>query len=320
MAKKVQAPEAMINEAVLQEEPLWLGLMESEEVEEPVEEPAEEPSEELVDGTDTSELAELDSEPEPEPEPEPESEQESKDDGVNWKTRFNGTLQDLKSEREANKELRAKLDLALQQMERLIASKQEKPEPSEETIPDFDDDPTGNLQARLEAANRQIEELRRQTQQTTQATTAQQQMMALRMAIAQQEQSFAAQTPDYPQALAKIREVEKAKLIFAAQESGQQVNEQEIEALLYRNELIAAANLLRQGKNPAQYAYEMAKRFYGYSPAGAEQKSPVDRQAALAAARGAGTGGRPRQQAPTPSASMTIPEFEAALKEAFGPH
>lgn len=138
----------------------------------------------------------------------------------------------------------------------------------ENDVPKFDEDPVGNLDTRL-ARFEQREQLN-----------------TLQRTIADDEHRFAAENPDYYEALDHIRRPAMEELVT------QGISEQQAQAQLAAWELQAAAQAVAAGRRPAETAYSMAK-MRGFS------------------------GGRAAPEV-APDSGSAIPEFEQAMQEMFG--
>lgn len=122
-------------------------------------------------------------------------------------------------------------------------------------VPDFDIDPTSNLNERLS----------RFEQQT--------QLQQLSRAIAADEQRFAQENPDYYDALETIREKHRVML------EAQGVPPDQLDAAMGQQELQAAAQVMQNGASPAKYAYELARTQYGFAGGGGHGDTQYERAA-----------------------------------------
>lgn len=233
--------------------------------------------------------------------------------------RFKAILAELQEERTKRQEAETKAikyETYWEMVERQQQEKAEKAEASKEAIPDFDIDPTANLNARLEATEKAAQEAQMSHQQMAQ-------MQALGQAVKQSEMTFVSQHPDYYDALAHVRDV--VRKTNAPMMKAKGMTDMQIEQMLAQNELAMAAQLLQVGQDPAQYAYEVAKT-YGYQPkenvpeSDAGQQGPdedkLDKmEKGLKMSRGQSGSSKITKQEID---SMSLPEFEAAMAEAFG--
>jgi hypothetical protein len=137
--------------------------------------------------------------------------------------------------------------------------------------PEFQEDPRGYIDHKvlsaLEQTKQQVEEVKSLATQSNQ--TAEEMRFSQHLIAA--EQQFVAQTPDYMDALAHIRQIRMKQLqVFDPNITEAQMREQ-----IIREELGLAKQVAMQGRNPAQVAYEIAKA-YGHVPKAQQQQAPVD--------------------------------------------
>lgn len=253
--------------------------------------PEDEPGEELAATDDTDE--------------EPEGEKPDED------RRFKGILSELQAERQKRQELEQRM----QKYDALWQKLEDQEKEEKEEVPDFEYDPTANLDARL----KQTEELTRQQQAMLQQ---QQQLQALGQAVQAAETSFVAEHPDYYDALNTVREVERKKLEPFAQAQGW--TDAQINQYLAEQELAAAAQLIQTGVNPAEYAYRVAQT-YGYQPQKEDDakggkkgdiEDKLDRmEKGLKMSRTPSAGEKLTKDKVD---SMSLHEFEEAMAESFG--
>ena len=183
-----------------------------------------------------------------------------------------GALREEREKRKAAQAENQQLSEKLGRIEALISEMQKRQQPAEEQKPQgpqFDDDPIQYLKARQDAHDahqRQME--------------AQQQFVG---ALHQREEAFRQQNPDYDQAVAFA----KASRIQELQAMGYP-NAPEI---VNREAVALAADLMRQGRNPAEgfYAYSKARGYQTATQPPANQQ--IDKTAAREQTRSLGTGG-----------------------------
>jgi hypothetical protein len=154
-------------------------------------------------------------------------------------------------------------------MERELAALRNPPK-QPAAAPEFQEDPRGYIDHKvlsaLEQTKQQVDEVKNLATQSNQ--TAEEMRFTQHLVAA--EQQFVAQTPDYMDALAHIRQIRMKQLqVFDPNITEAQMREQ-----IIREELGLAKQVAMQGRNPAQVAYEIAKA-YGHVPK-AQQQAPVD--------------------------------------------
>lgn len=230
---------------------------------------------------------------------------------------------ELVAERKQRQELQRRvqeLEAARQQPQQPPPPEAPKVEPPADPEPDYLDDPKAWTEWKIRQNERELEALREQVKSTTQAQQFNQAETALVSTLQRSEATFLQEHPDYYQALNHARERvfhdTKAELELL----GVQATDEQIVQHLMNQERQLAASLVQRGVNPAQYAYAIAQRRYGYQPAGqappqAPQARP-DGEAARQALRGLPTGDTGLQ--PETGSGNLPPEFAAAFSERFG--
>lgn len=234
--------------------------------------------------------------------------------------RFAAILEDLRAERQKRQEAEAKATKyeTYWEMQERLQQEQGKTEEKEEELPDFDIDPTAHLKARLDKTEKSAEQMRQEQEQVAQ-------MQALGQAIKQSETQFIEQHPDYYEALNHVRSVMRKTSEPMAKAQG--MSDQQLEQMLAQQELAAAAQALQVGQDPAEYAYQVAQA-YGYTPKANTKESDAGQQGGdepkkddldkmekgLKMSRG--QGGAPKMSKQQVD-NMSLPEFEAAIAEAF---
>lgn len=134
-----------------------------------------------------------------------------------------------------------------------------------EKKPDFEQDPASHLKTETEEINRKVDELTKSAKEQRELQTQQQQFDQFRNAVSTQEAEFLKTTPDYADALTFLRQLRQQDLTDLG------VSQEQIAQALQTESMTIAANALRAGKNPAEVAYGIAKR-YGYKKAEPEKK------------------------------------------------
>lgn len=213
---------------------------------------------------------------------------------------------------------------AWQKQQQEAAAKANQPPPP----PAFTEDPEGHIAAREKAVVSKLEEVQKvATEAVTKVTEAQQQQQQREQAqqiarsITEAEAQFKATAPDYADALRHIRQVR----IDTIKEMNPEATDEQIVQTILTEEARTAAQVMAQGRNPAEYAYNLAKRF-GYRPA-APAANPAAAEAAKVfkddtaatrdAARTMGSGGAADDTADLEEGPST-PELFEAVGERFG--
>lgn len=180
--------------------------------------------------------------------------------------------------------------------------------------PDFLEDPKGYVDANVKKTAEQVKTLREENERMAQERQQHQQVNQILSNVSQYEQAFVKTTPDYTQAIDHIRTVRASQLqMLYPQATSQQIQQQ-----ISSEEIGAAAQVLRAGGNPAEFAYNYAKTV-GYQPkaaapnadaANGEAKPDKDAVRSMGGGGGAEKGGEDQGNA--------MPELAAALAERFG--
>lgn len=181
--------------------------------------------------------------------------------------------------------------------------------------PDFLADPKGYVDNKVKAALDKLDAAEKKTEETEAKVAEGEQLRAVLQATMTAEQTFVQTTPDYPQALQHIRSVRTAQLqaLFPDATAEQVANH------IAYEERETARGLIAQNRNPAEFAYKIAKTL-GYTPQ-ATQGQPATRQTQAtapidkSAVRTLGSGGGDAPSAEDAGGGM--PEFQAALAERF---
>jgi hypothetical protein len=174
----------------------------------------------------------------------------------------------MEEKRSLKAELEAR-DLTIKQFnEKLAALEAKLPKPEVAPEPDFVEDPKGYVdhkqKAILEAiaeANKKAETAGSEAKETASQAAEQVQLQRFFGDLQQHEQQFIAQNPDYHDALNHVRNVRAAQI----REFSPEATEQQIVEVIRNEERQLAVNLARQGRDPVQIAYNLAKH-YGYQP------------------------------------------------------
>lgn len=179
--------------------------------------------------------------------------------------------------------------------------------------PDFLEDPKGYVDANNKKNADELKTLREDNQRRTQEQQQHQQVQQILSGVAQHEQTFLKATPDYHQAIDHIRTVRASQL----QMLYPQATPQQIQHQISSEEIGAAAQVLRGGGNPAEFAYNYAKTV-GYQPKAAPVANGADGAAKpdKDAVRSMGGGGGAEKG--DEDAGNEMPELAQALAERFG--
>lgn len=180
---------------------------------------------------------------------------------------------------------------------------------------DYLEDPKGYVDSKLDKT---LAELREAKEQGTKLEQAQKQQAVMQQVVtnaASQEQAFVKETPDYYNALGRIREVMSSQLKLQYPDA----TDAQIQQTVAQRELAEAANILSRGGNVAQYAYQYAKTL-GYTPPEPEKdgKTKDDELAAMRARRDKAEGMGGSGSGIDDLLDADDDEFEAAWKETFG--
>lgn len=187
----------------------------------------------------------------------------------------------MREERELRRQLQQELAEqreAARKMSEAVSKLVDPDSPSEQSpqIPSYDEDPLGNLNAKLELANKKIESLSKADEQMMASQKQQQEFNDFMGKYRDQATQFASQTPDFVEAYAHL--VKEVQADYMAQ--GLTAHEAQQAAL--NMEIDIAKRQMGRNENPAKVLYDMAKR-RGYQGQAAEKapqpsgkKTPVD--------------------------------------------
>lgn len=216
-------------------------------------------------------------EPVPEPEPEPEPEQEAQ------KVPLGALHEERAKRRELEQQIKAMEDRFQQFQDKITSEDQLLQNP----LPEFEDDPAANLDARLRAqeeALRANEEWRKQTEQVSQQT---QQLQQFQNDFYAKEQAFAQNTPDYYEAVQYLRNQRAAELEslgYSTEQVGAMVDQ---EAMSY------AVTASQNGVDPVQMFYNVAaQRGYKATPPATPEPDLTQIAALQEQAKAVGTSGQ----------------------------
>lgn len=212
--------------------------------------------------------------------------------------------------RRAEEDYRRNLETGNQRLQQLIALAQQRPQQAAEvqSPPSLDQDPVGFVGHLEQRIDQKIQALEHQQAQTLAERQQQQQLAQLTTVAQAHVQGFAAQNPDYFDALQHVRGMR------AAQYRAMGLSEEQVIAQIGHDELAFANTALQNRRNIAESLYEFAKAS-GYAPKAAERK-PSEMLAAeakgVAAAKSLGTGGGGSTGMPSLEALATMSDEEFA--------
>lgn len=210
--------------------------------------------------------------------------------------------------------LEAQPKLSAEDADLLKDLRAQKKAASEPKDPDFLEDPKGYVDAKAKQTAEALKKLNEATEKQTQQQEQQQQLNQILTGVQQHEQTFLKETPDYHAAIDHIRTVRGSQLqMLYPQATPEQITRQ-----ITTEEIGAAAQILRAGGNPAEFAYNYAKTM-GYQPKVAPVADPNANGAVKPdkeALRSLGGGGG--AQKTEEDEGNLMPEFATALAERFG--
>lgn len=270
-----------------------------EEVEETKEEPKEEPKEVVKEETKEDAKKE-------------EPKEEIKEVKAEPKMVPLAALHEARAELSRFREKLAFVDDVKRQLDEIKAQK------AQASVPKYEEDPLGNLDHRIKAEADRKAAIEAKIQQFEQ----QQQVQVMAQHVTSLENEFRKATPDYDKALSYLIDIRKSELEIIGVTDPNIVQGQIAKEA---NNISVIA--LQQGKNPAELAYQIAKK-YGYKteePKVAPQKSQLEvvKQAQAATGKTLSKGGEP--DVPPSAAAFASekfnifdPDFDKKWKELFG--
>jgi hypothetical protein len=161
--------------------------------------------------------------------------------------------------------LRRSLAEAQQQLADLQAQQRQlmqRQAPPAAPAPDPAVDPLGAFNHKIDTLQKQIETLVASQQQTTEQQEQQARFNAFQNQVRELRDNFVKTTPDFPDAYNYLRDTRAADL------KAMGLNDQQVSETLFREEITLSQNAIRNARNPAEVAYEAAKR-HGYKPVAA---------------------------------------------------
>lgn len=194
---------------------------------------------------------------------------------------LNGALREVRGE---NKELKQQLSkyseqlTALQkQIEALGKPAATATEPEADPEPDFLNDPKVYVDKKLTKAEEAVKKLEESAKQRDESAKQQQELQQQWGEVLEKETAFAAETPDYQEAIQYVRNI-RAQAFIAEFEAmnDRQPNQREVTEALTRQEIQGALTLQKKGKNPAQWYYGYAKSIGYKTPEPVPTPTPAD--------------------------------------------
>lgn len=228
----------------------------------------------------------------------------------------------LHEARETNKALKARIaeleavprlsadDAAL--LQELRAQRAQPKKDAEEQPPDFLQDPKGYVDSNLKQAIKEVKEATKEAKEAKDELKQHQTLQAVITTATSQVNEFVATTADYPKAIEHVRNVRRGQLEMLYP----QATADQIGAVLAREEITLASQIVTQGKNFAEFAYEYAKKM-GYQPPKPPDPTPqpAAKKVDASAVRTLGSGGTDSEPEDDES-SHPNSEFRAIQKEA----
>tara|TARA_R110000787_G_scaffold285309_1_gene400638 strand:- start:51 stop:1007 length:957 start_codon:yes stop_codon:yes gene_type:complete len=128
--------------------------------------------------------------------------------------------------------------------------------PEPDPIPEYDDDPAGHLQAKINQLEQHVAYEQQQARQASQSSQQQQQTQAVAQRFNQEEQAYAVDKPDYFPAVEAL----KAQRMEMWQSAGH-TEQQAAQAVAQEAfQIVSQAN--SAGRNASEIFYEMARNIY----------------------------------------------------------
>lgn len=217
----------------------------------------------------------------------------------------NKTLKARIAQLEAQPRLTAE-DAALLADLRATRAKKEEPEGA-----DFLSDPKAYVDTSVKGVIEKLEQQKKETDETKAAVRQREEIEHVYRVTANAETTFAQQTPDYSQALQHLRQQIAAEVRVTYPDA----SDDQIANHIAWVERETARGLVAQGRNPAEFAYNLAK-IRGYQPKTQQQPAAAARPD-KEAARTMGSGGGDAPTVDDGDAGGMSAEFGQALQERF---
>lgn len=196
----------------------------------------------------------------------------------------------LHEARQQAKEYRARIERMEQLFQKSLETRQQpapaQPAKAEAEIPAYDQDPLGHTKAQLDRALATINELKTGQEKQFKHYDEESRTRSQLENYGRHISAFKRTAPDYDDAFQFLNETRDKELTFLHEDATERTNRIQYE------EGWIAASAMKQGKNPAQVFYEMAKArgYKGKQPQVEENK--IDRLAAGQKAAKTNAGGR----------------------------
>jgi hypothetical protein len=178
------------------------------------------------------------------------------------------------------------------------------PAPAQEpAAPDPNTDPLGSMMHQLEQVNKNVQAMQERLNEQQSASQQQAAFQNFQRQVVALRDQFKVTNTDFDAAYAHIREARTADL------KSYGVPETDIAAQLFREEVALSEAALKQGKNPAEAIYEMAKR-HGYGKPATAAPAPAVKLEAVK------KGAAPTSPAALPATPVTENITIESLKDA----
>ena len=199
----------------------------------------------------------------------------------------------LHEERAKAKEMRQKLQqleeqtrIGNERLQQLAMAMQQRAMQQQPPIPDFEQDPATNLHARLQQTEARQQELAQYAAMQRQEAERQAAIQDLTRHVTRQEAEYAAQNPDYHQALEHLKTAEINALVALGhdQHTAAQIITQNVGSMAWQ--------LRQQGESIPEKVYALAKA-RGYNPQQVTSQQKMQNvQRGVSAAKSLGNGGK----------------------------
>ena len=240
--------------------------------------------------------------------PEAEPEQQQRQGKQTAQERIQQLVHERNELREDNARRDERLQMIQERMDALAKQQapaaEEAPEPEIE-IPDFNEDPQANINARFQRLEGLLEKAITKTDETAQTAQQSQTVQQLNDAVRQDVDQYAAEHPDIHLAQKYANEVRLGELTDMG------IPEIQARQMITAENLQMSAVALQNGKRPAEVIYARAKR-WGYQPEVGEQTEGKAEEVDLENAESLGGGGMPSV---TEMMDMDEDEFDAAWQD-----
>jgi len=169
-------------------------------------------------------------------------------------------VEDIRAQQLAQEQAyRAQLEAQLRAINERLEQAAKPPPPPPKVAPDPAQDPYGHLMHEINSIKEALTGISQRTEAEQQQYAQQQQFLALKTKVETARNDFMKNTPDFQEAYQHLRNARAQDYRDVG------IAEERIPEALLTDELAVSQNALKQGKNPAEVVYNMAKR-YGYTP------------------------------------------------------